>query len=75
MAYNKAEKKAFIAELIQNNKAVIFSKLDKLPPKWDGVELRWYIAEQFQTVISKVSFDKKSKRYQTYKNACITKNL
>jgi len=74
MAYNKAEKKAFIAELIQNNKAIILSKLDKLPQNWDGIELRWYIAEQFQTVIPNGQ-NKKSKRYQNYKNNCIVKNL
>jgi len=42
---NKPEKRQFIENVCNTMKASIMQKLDAMPEKWDGAELRAYIAE------------------------------
>lgn len=56
---------------IQNN-------VHKMPKKWDGHELRRYIADKFETCANCSSTDmkdKRSKRYRDYENELIMKGL
>lgn len=69
-----AEKVTFIAELIGNVQDGIIKKTDKLPENWDGIELRWYIADKFADAVMG-SYDKRSKRYKDYENEVLVNNL
>ena len=69
---NKKEQKTFINELIDNVKAEILMKA--YPDHWNGIELRWLIAEKFnQTVLSGYT-DKRKKRFRDFENECIVNN-
>ena len=61
----------FIDDLITNVKATIRSK--KIPPEWDGIELRQYIADQFANCVISGTMDRKRRR--EYNNTVITENL
>lgn len=65
------KKLTFISELIDNVKTDITKKVKDMPEEWDGLELRWYIAEKFEEVVFAGYHDKRSKRYQDYRNFVI----
>ena len=71
----KEEQKEFIEVLINNVKLDILSKLDEFPDDWDGVELRWFIAERFAGVVWGGWEDKRKSRYKRYDNYRRTKNI
>jgi hypothetical protein len=71
---NYAVKIAFIAQLVGNVQDEIIKKTDKFPENWDGIELRWYIADKFSDVVMG-SYDKRSKRYKDYENEVLVNNL
>ena len=56
------EQKRFITTLIGNVKGRILSK--KIPKEWDGMELRWYVADHFrQVILEKVGSIKRRRNY------------
>ena len=61
---SRAEQIVFINELIGTVKKEILSK--KLPLDWDGIELRWLIAEKFSQVVFGGYKDKRKKRYKDF---------
>jgi len=66
------EKLRFINDLTDNVKMDIVKNVKDMPEDWDGIELRWYIAEKFAEVVFGGSEDKRKKRYQDYRNFLIT---
>lgn len=69
-------KLTFISELIDNVRDEIIIKVGDMPEDWDGVELRWYIAEKFKEAMIEPSVyntrPEYKKRYQDYRNFIIT---
>ena len=43
----KAEKRAFIRDLIWSTEKTVLEAVSAMPENWDGIELREYIAEKF----------------------------
>jgi len=71
----KKEKVKFINELVGNVKKDILKKVDQFPEEWDGIELRWYIKEQYAQVMWKDLYKTNSKRHGDFMNHCIVNNL
>ena len=68
-------KENFINELVNSVTADVLREVKKYPENWDGIELRWRIADAFgQTVIGNIG-DRKGKRYRDYKNTVLVDNL
>ena len=66
----------FVKELAANvvNGIVQDIVAGKVPAKWDGIELRWLMAERFNDAI--MGSDKKGgKRHRSYRNTVIVNNL
>jgi hypothetical protein len=57
----REEKTEFIEDLIGNVHLSILAKLEQMPPEWDGIELRQYIADKFREVTYR-PMDKKRRR-------------
>jgi len=72
---NNMEQFGFICELIDNVKTEILMKSKKFPENWDGIELRWYIADRFSQVVMGGSGERKGKRYKDFKNEVLVNNL
>jgi hypothetical protein len=72
---NKLEKQQFIVELTGNimNKAI--EQTAKMPESWDGIELRWYLADKFADAVFGETSKRKGKRYNEYRNSVIVDNL
>lgn len=70
------EKLTCISELINNVRDEIITKVGDMPGGWDGIELRWYIAEKFKEAMIEPSVyntrPEYKKRYQDYRNFIIT---
>jgi len=58
---NTQDKKIFIDELTNAVKVSILHRIDAdaIPDEWDGIELRQYIADQFNAATVKMSRDRK----------------
>jgi len=67
------EKLNLIHELIDNVKMDIIKVVRDMPEEWDGIELRWLIAEKFAMEVGTRFKDKRSRRYQDYRDFIITK--
>ena len=67
------QKLTFIHELIDNVKDEIITKVADMPEEWDGIELRWLVVEKFAMEVVARFKDKRSRRYQDYRNFIITK--
>ena len=50
-------------------------KSKNMPSSWDGIELRWYIADTFAGVVFTDSGKRKGKRYADYRNETYISNL
>ena len=62
-----------ISELFENVKDSVLRKVKDMPEDWDGIELRWYIAEKFGEEIPSQKHDKRlAARYNKYRNFVIT---
>ncbi len=70
---NKREKKIFIADLILSLTASIVENLDNMPDAWDGIELRWYIADKAKDFVIEGMGSKARKK--EYNNSVIVLNL
>ena len=80
MSMEKAEKRRFILELINNVQADILANVGKMPEEWDGHELRRYVADKFDesamTVGRKGPYGKPyARRTRDYRNTVIVNNL
>ena len=65
------EQRKFITDLIGSVKKHLLSK--EIPKEWDGLELRWFIADHFrQMVLEKVG---SIKRRRDYLNTMRVNNL
>ena len=70
------EKVSFIHELVDGVKMDILKEVKDMPEEWDGVELRWYIAEQYRDMILDPSFRHKPRtRYKRYRTTCFLKGF
>jgi hypothetical protein len=67
------EKRVFINELIKNVKEEILSKVNTMPDDWEGIELRWYIADKFSDTIMNTMSSKARKL--EYNNTIMVTNL
>lgn len=67
----KLEKMVFIDEHIELIRRKIIEKVDEIPDRWEGLELKQYIADSFS--IPKHWFSSSKRRY--YNNDIIVKNL
>jgi hypothetical protein len=65
------EQRRFIRELIKNVREEILLKAKDIPKEWDGIELRWLIADHFL----KSSMRSTKSRKRNYNNEVIIKNL
>lgn len=62
-----------ISELFENVKDDVLRKVKDMPEEWDGIELRWYIAEKFgEATISQKNDKAIAARYNKYRNFVIT---
>lgn len=70
---NQSEKIQFVKELTKSIQQTAFDAIlnDKIPDNWDGIELRWYLAELFER---SATFGNKSRKRQ-YKNTVLVNNL
>jgi len=66
----------FMNELTDNVIEEIFNKIidNKIPESWDGIELRWYLADKFKDCIFD-EYKKSSKRKREYENTVLIENL
>lgn len=69
------ERKEFITSLIQNVHTNILKESNSYPDTWNGIELRWRIADIFSEVVSGDIGKRKGKRYLDYKNFVDTSAL
>jgi len=72
---NKTEQEQFLKDLTQNILDDILGHLSDgdIPENWDGIELRWLLAEKFTDSASLC--DKATKRRKDYKNWMLVNNL
>lgn len=66
----------FVKELSTNvvNEIVLFIAEGHIPAEWDGIELRWYLADRFAES-AMGSHKKGGSRHRKYKNTVIVNNL
>ena len=70
-----AEQTRLIEELIDNVQDNIVKESTKYPENWNGVEIRWRIADVFSQVVFGDIGKRKGKRYLDYKNFVYTTDL
>ena len=73
MTYTEQTK--LIKGLIANVQDDILKESIKYPESWDGVEIRWRIADVFSQVVFGNIGRRKGKRYLDYKNSVYTTPL
>jgi len=61
-----------ISELFENVKDDVLRKVKDMPEEWDGIELRWYIAEKFREAANYKHDKYRAARYNKYRNFVIT---
>lgn len=75
---NKEEQIEFVIQLTDNVKNEILQKINKnkIPENWDGIELRWLIADKFSDVVFG-GFEKKNQRRRAkeFNNYVLINNL
>lgn len=65
-----------IDELIDGVKVSIIKKVRVMPEEWDGIELRWYVAEMFkEMIVDPTTRHEYKKRYKEYRNTVIVAGL
>lgn len=69
------EQTVFINELIKNVQGDIIKESNKYPEAWNGIELRWRIADVFNRVVFGEIGKRSGKRYRDYHNTVIVKNM
>ena len=74
MKLNRDQKRKFINELIRSVKIDVIKKVSRMPPEWDGIELREYIAWKFAEQTGAAS-RMSSERRRNFDNKIITRNI
>ena len=69
------EREQFIKELCNNVQFDLLKESMKYPEDWDGIELRWRIADVYNQVVFGESGKRKGKRYLDYRNFVYTTDL
>lgn len=72
---DKAERERFINGLVNNVKQNLLEESAKYPDTWDGIELRWRIADVFSQVVFGDTGKRKGKRYLDYRNTVMVEGL
>lgn len=72
---SKEEQKEFLTGIIKTVTDEMISKLDKIPENWEGGELRYWIRENFNSIVWSDRQDKRAANYRNYINDVITKGL
>ena len=72
---NIRDKQRFIKNLTGSIAAELCSKARLMPEDWDGIELRELLAEKFTNEAAGYMKDKRGRRYRSYQNECIIRNL
>lgn len=69
----REEQTKFVEELTENIKRSIINKIELgyVPENWDGIELRWYLAERF----NQATYPYSKKRKRDYNNTILINNL
>jgi len=69
------EKREFVSELVARIELSVFDdlKAGRVPEGWDGIELRWLLAERFAGASPIGTLYRK--RRGSFKNHCIVNNL
>ena len=62
------QKIEFINDLIHDVKSDIIDKVGRMPEEWNGIELRFYIAEKFMDQTGKLTYRDKRKYLQDVVN-------
>lgn len=72
---NAPEKREFVNELVKNVADEIIANIDanKIPEDWDGIELRWYLADKFGDCVFGGVGSKRRKA--EYNNTVLTNDL
>ena len=71
----KKQRDRFIRTLCKAVRDEMLLKSKNMPSSWDGIELRWYIADTFAGVVFTDSGKRKGKRYADYRNETYISNL
>lgn len=70
----KDEQKQFIETACETLKENMLKNLNKIPPDWDGMELRWYLQSKANEFVWQSQNEYKG-RHRKYKNHMIVNNL
>lgn len=63
---NRKEQKIFVNNIIKNVKDHLIKDLKKIPDNWDGLELRWFIADHFNLIVFEKKNNKRRREYLNY---------
>ena len=69
----RKEQRTFVRELVRDVESDLLNKLSRVPEDWDGIELRWWVAEIYSRIV--VSDTGLKQRRSEYKNSVIVNNL
>jgi hypothetical protein len=74
---NEEEKRIFVANLCDDIRNSILRRVERMPDEWDGIELRQFIADEFQAeaTISRRNFKGNQRRLRLYHQAIYNNNL
>jgi len=67
------DKRKLICELTHRITQGILDKVEDMPDDWDGLELRRFVADVFQTETAASRL--KGKRLREYRDVCLDRNL
>ena len=72
---NKETQIVLLKAIITNIQVDILKESSQYPEEWDGVELRWLLADAFALCIFGKLGERKGKRYLAYRNEVRVRNL
>lgn len=72
----KAGKRAFVRDLMTSVRKDVLAKIAQMPENWDGIELRWYVADKFAaSALNPIGISYQQKRKRDYDNEVLVRNL
>lgn len=75
---NQQEKALFVSSLVNNvaNELLDQIKAGRIPEEWNGIELRWLLAQRFQDATLSTRHDRgNQRRFRSFKNEVLVRNL
>lgn len=70
------QKAKFVRELTRSIAKSVIEKIPQMPKEWDGIELRWLIAQYAKdSTLNPQATSGGRKRFRDYENERITRNL